>query len=64
MRDAPCYFCKSRLIGCHAQCDKWSIWREIKDKQNDTIREVKANEGMIINYKKAVYQGINKRMQG
>ena len=64
MLDAPCFQCSARLLGCHAQCDKWLMWRDVKDKENETIRSNKEKEGVIIQYKKAVFVGINKRIQG
>lgn len=48
--DSPCKDCKSRLLGCHSNCEKY---RNYKEQLINTSRE-KAKQQMGYNYQTSV----------
>lgn len=38
---APCLNCTDRKVGCHSICEKYKVYREYKDKENEKIRQSK-----------------------
>lgn len=51
MSKSPCYGCAERYVGCHANCEAYSDFREVYDKEMQTIRTAKeknsARQGYI-----------------
>lgn len=39
--NAPCKGCKERAVGCHANCEKYKVYRKKKDEINEKIRSAK-----------------------
>lgn len=37
----PCLNCIDRKVGCHSICEKYKVYREYKDKENEKIRQSK-----------------------
>ena len=37
-RDAPCMDCDERRVGCHAECERYKVWRKQLDEQNRLAR--------------------------
>ena len=37
--NAPCKGCEKREVGCHATCEDYLTYRELKDEQNAELKE-------------------------
>ena len=47
MSKSPCYGCEERHIGCHADCERDSKWREERQAEKDAFNAEKQRESVI-----------------
>jgi len=33
MKQTPCYKCEFRTVGCHGSCEKYIMWRKVRDEE-------------------------------
>jgi hypothetical protein len=46
-----CYGCDRRVVGCHSACGDYLAEREALNAKNRKIREIKAQDGMVRDYR-------------
>lgn len=58
IKNAPCYKCELRTVGCHSKCDKYKLWKIFINKTSDNISKNKCFIGDRVNRKNNVKCGV------
>lgn len=48
--DSPCYGCKEREVGCHANCERFAAWKKAHMDEQCRIRTQIENDNIYYNY--------------